>query len=237
MSVATNLTACFIFGFLSSVSIIRAQLPLEGANPSPAPATPPAALPVGRGHIQFVNATAREGGLIISVNKEVLSSSGFASGQYTGPMRIRERPLKILGSLPPFKDTELDLVVKPDHLHLIIATIEIEEKKDKPPVEKLVFKLQEFPPGKATSPSVLLVLQMTNVPVLNIRFGGLDLVLNHGEPQIVNVTKAMGMFPQAVFRNTAVETFNYHEPDSKCLILFTDKAGGLRTASFGTVLN
>jgi len=207
------------------------------AQQSEIPTVPPLPVAVGKGHIQFVNATGREGDLLYSVNGEVLSRKGYSSGRSSGPIRVRERPLKIAASLSPFKEAELQFGVKSDHLHLIIARIELEEKKDKPPVEKLVLDLLEFPPGKATSPSVLLVIQMTNVPVLNVTFGGLSLALNHSEPEVISVTNSMGLFPSFVFRNTTLETFNYHEADRKAVVLFTDKAGGLRTASFGTVLH
>jgi hypothetical protein len=234
MSEATRLFRNCLLAFLGLLSPASAQQNDTAVNDSSA--GPPVAATLGKGHIQFVNATGRDGALRFMVNGEVLSQLGYPSGRSSGAMPVRERPIKIGGKLLPFKDAELELGVKSDHLHLIIATIEIEEKKDKPPVEKMVLKHFEFPPSNGASPSVLLVIQMTNVPVLNVTFGGMDLTLDHAKPQVLAVTKAMGVFPSIVFRNTALQTFNYHEADHKAVVLFTDKQGGLRTASFGTEL-
>jgi hypothetical protein len=238
MSEAIKLFRYSIFPLAILVSSVLAQESGQSQAPTSSPPTvPQVPAAIGKGHVQFVNATGRDGGLVFSVNGEPLSRRGYVSGQASGPMEVGDLPLKVVASLSAFEDAEVQFVVKPDHLHLIVAKIELEEKKDKPPTEKLAISLFEIPPGKTTSTSTLLAIQMTNVPQLNIGFGGQDLTLNNGDSKIIDVNNSAGFFPGIVFRHTLLGTLNYREPNQKAVVLFTDKAGGIRMATFSTILH
>ena len=203
------------------------------ANPSQPTVAP---VEVGKGFLQFVNATGYEGAVILSLDQQVLSSRGYLSGRSTGSLALLEGFKKIKGTLTGVGDGELALPVRANHLHLLVARVEMEEKKGKPPVPKLVLQSFDFPPQTKERPSSILMLQLTNVPLLELLFGGSAQSLSYGKPRIIEVSENMGAFPRLVFRNTMLESFNFREPAQRAVVLFTDKNGGLRTAPFSTLL-
>jgi hypothetical protein len=215
----------------------------QEASPSPSgpsapidPSTAPLQQQLGKGYVQFINASGHPSLLMLWVNDEGLSNDGYASGKSTGVLPLTESAVKIKGSLGDLEEAELGLTVKANHLHLVIARVVLEEKKGKPPQEKLVLQTTEFAPGVTVPRSALLVLQLTNVPLLDVTFGGGALSLAYGKPQVIEVSPSMGSFPRIVFRNTIVESFNFHEPAHRGTVLFTDRAGGLRAAAFSTMI-
>jgi hypothetical protein len=214
------------------------ETPPPTSTPSTQPPTVVPTLPqeVGKGYIQLINATGHEGSLLLWVNDESLSSRGYASGKSTGPLPLAESAVKIKGLLGELEEAELGLTVKTNHLHLVVARVVMEEKKGKPAMPKLVLQTTEFAPGISPPPSALLILQLTDVPVLDVSLGGGAVSLAYGKPQILEISSRIGVFPRLVFRNTTIESFNFRDPAHRAVILFTDKAGGLRSAAFSTLL-
>ena len=210
--------------------------PPSSASVQPPPSAPTSPQEIGKGYVQFINATGHEGALMLWVNDEGLSNRGYASGKSTGTLPLAESSVKIKGVLGDLEETEIGLTVKAKYLHLVVARVVIEEKKGKPPTPKLVLQSTEFAPGTSVSPSALLVLQLTNVPVLDVSFGEGAISLAYGKPQVLEVSARMGSFPRIVFRNTIVESFNFHDPAHRGAVLFTDKTGGLRSAVFNTLI-
>lgn len=194
----------------------------------------PAPAPVMEGHLSFVNATGEAGILLIFINDEAVSRRGYASGRSAGPMGFLAASYNVKLRHDTLGELEVPVTVTAGSHQVLVVTPKPEPKdKTKPEKVKMECQVLELGKGGPAEGTSLALVQLTNVPKLDINVSGTPVMLDHGKPQFLPVTSAMGKFPRLMFRQTRVTSINMDEPRDMVVVFFTDKEGVLKAVTFG----